>query len=241
MACGMIEYDWSAPKGWEEYFSEEIIKIIREFIDEECMKGVVYPKNDLFRAFRGLEPDDVKVVIIGQDPYHQSGQANGLAFGISSECEKVPPSLKNIVKELLNEGYLLERSSYDLEDWKRQGVLLMNMSLSVVESKPESHMKFWQAITNGLIRFMANHKKRKVFMLWGNYARKKSHMIKRPLNGHLILESAHPSPLSAHRGFFGNNHFQSANKFLLSKGIDPVQWGIPVPDDDPIPCPDVHL
>ena len=179
--------------------------------------------NEIFNAFILTPFNNVKVVIVGQDPYHEPGQAMGLSFSVREGTEE-PPSLKNIKTELINEGYDISSSwSPDLSRWAREGVLLLNSTLTVVAHRAASHAgKGWEIFTDNAIRALGKDSRPKVFMLWGSYARSKKALIEN--KSHLILESAHPSPLSAYRGFFGNGHFRKANEFLMEHGEKPVSW-----------------
>ena len=185
------------------------------------MKKVFPPHANIFRAFDMCSPQDVRVVILGQDPYHTPGVADGLAFSSSNE-NSIPPSLRNIFKEIGQE-YGTCPIIPDLTGWAKQGVLLLNATLTVEAGKANSHVAFgWHEFTDAVIRALSEKEEHIAFLLWGNYARQKSALI----NGskHLILESAHPSPLSAHRGFFGNDHFKMANEYLAMKGRGSVDW-----------------
>lgn len=219
--------DLTPPLGWEDYFPvDEIERFLMGNIEKE-----IYPEHDIYTAFRGLRPEDVRVVIVGQDPYHQPNQAIGVAFGINSELTTPPPSLKNIVKELNEEGFHLSRDFYDLLHWRDQGVLLINTALTVERSKPNIHAKFWKPITENIIKRLSEVNS-KVFVLWGNNAKAMSDLIKKYDEtdsefGHLILTSAHPSPLSARKGFFGNNHFNLINEWFERKMLPPINWGDP--------------
>ncbi len=176
------------------------------------------PKNMIFRAFELTSFEQVKVVIIGQDPYHGVGEANGLAFSVSQGI-KMPPSLRNVFKEL-KEDLGIERSNTDLTDWAKQGVLLLNTTLTVAKDEPLSHAGFdWEKFTNVVIQKIAAQPKPIVFILWGKHAQKKKLLI--PQKHHLIIESAHPSPLGAYRGFFGSKPFSKVNDFLSNN----IQWG----------------
>ena len=162
-------------------------------------------------------PENIKVVILGQDPYHGKGQANGRAFAVNKDI-KEPPSLKNIFKELKNEGYEYETDK-TLLHWEKQGVFLLNCSLTVKEKTPGSHIKYWEKYTDDIIKIISEQPQKKVFMLWGSYSQSKEHLIKGDNN--LVLKSAHPSPLSAYKGFFGNNHFKLCDEYL---GEGKIKW-----------------
>ena len=185
---------------------------------------VIFPKNELvFYAFNKTPLSKVKVVILGQDPYHGENQANGLAFSVHSNV-KIPPSLKNILIEIRNDLNTNLRENGDLKDWSKQGVLLLNSVLTVEKSNPGSHSKLgWEKFTNQVIKLVSKKKSNLVFMLWGGYAKKKEKIIYD--NQHLILKSGHPSPLSANRGFwFGNKHFSKCNDFLKKHKVKTIKW-----------------
>lgn len=216
---------------WQSFFDSEMKKPyyleLREKLKEEYKNYTVYPKmENIFNAFRLTPISNIKVVIIGQDPYHGYNQAIGLSFSVNDGV-KVPPSLKNIFKEIDAEmgaiGFSPNKKDGNLERWARQGVFLLNSTLTVRKGEANSHSKIgWQIFTDNAIRVLNNDNNPKVFMLWGSYARSKAKMITNC--NHLILESAHPSPLSAHNGFFGNQHFNLCNDFLARKGIKPIDW-----------------
>lgn len=212
---------------WQKLFDIEQEKpyylSLRSFLKHEYATEVVFPPMDeIFQAFRLTPLSETKVVLVGQDPYHEEGQAMGLSFSVR-EGTVEPPSLRNIKEELRNEGLLHEPWSSDLSRWAKQGVLLLNSTLTVRAHQAASHQgKGWETFTDNAIKALNEDSKPKVFLLWGSYARSKKVMITNP--AHLILESAHPSPLSAYRGFFGNGHFKKANDFLVSNGMDPIIW-----------------
>ncbi len=212
---------------WQKLFDIEQEKpyylSLRSFLKHEYATEVVFPPMDeIFQAFRLTPLSETKVVLVGQDPYHEEGQAMGLSFSVR-EGTVEPPSLRNIKEELRNEGLLHEPWSSDLSRWAKQGVLLLNSTLTVRAHQAASHQgKGWEIFTDNAIKTLNEDSKPKVFLLWGSYARSKKVMITNP--AHLILESAHPSPLSAYRGFFGNGHFKKANDFLVSNGMDPIIW-----------------
>lgn len=206
-----------------EEFQKEYFKKLNTFVDQEYISKKVYPpKDQLFSIFKILEIEDVKVVIIGQDPYHQPGQAHGMAFSVMPGVKK-PPSLVNIFKELKEDiGCEIPESGY-LLGWARQGVFLMNTCLSVIDSKPNSHKgKGWEMFTDEVIRVIDKDEIPKVFVLWGNDARKKRKLIQN--SKHLILETVHPSPLSAYNGFFGCRHFSKVNRFLKENMRKEIDW-----------------
>ena len=212
---------------WQKLFHIEQEKpyylSLRSFLKHEYATEVVFPPMDeIFQAFCLTPLSETKVVLVGQDPYHEEGQAMGLSFSVR-EGTVEPPSLRNIKEELRNEGLLHEPWSSDLSRWAKQGVLLLNSTLTVRAHQAASHQgKGWEIFTDNAIMALNEDSKPKVFLLWGSYARSKKVMITNP--AHLILESAHPSPLSAYRGFFGNGHFKKANDFLVSNGMDPIIW-----------------
>lgn len=201
------------------YFTE-----LATFVKKEYQEGVVYPHpRDIFRAFDLCPFEKVKVVILGQDPYHGQRQANGLAFAVGS-AEKVPPSLQNIFKEIESDlGKRLVHTDGDLSRWAEQGVLLLNATLTVRAHAAGSHQeKGWEQFTDAAIKALSEEREHIVFMLWGNYAKAKGAHIDR--SKHLVLEAPHPSPFSAASGFFGSRHFSHANKYLVSHGETPIDW-----------------
>jgi len=216
-----IEDSWKkhlAPEFEADYFSR-----LTNFVRDEYAQYTVYPPGKLiFNAFNSCPFDKVKVVIIGQDPYHEPGQAHGLCFSVNDGVP-FPPSLQNIFKEIASDLGTPAPKSGNLTRWTEQGVLLMNATLTVRAHQAGSHQnKGWETFTDAAIRHLAEEREHLVFILWGSYALKKGAMIDR--NKHLILSSAHPSPLSAYRGFFGNGHFSKTNKYLLEHGIEPINW-----------------
>lgn len=215
------------PKDWQEVLADELKKpyfhsllsaVEKAYADHRCYP----PIEDVFSAFEACPFEDVKIVIIGQDPYHGSGQAHGLAFSVMEGCIH-PPSLVNIFKEVNDDVGVGERSG-NLGNWASQGVLLLNATLTVEESKAGSHQKFgWEVFTDAVIRAISDRKEHVVFMLWGNFAKAKGRRIDR--EKHLVLETGHPSPLSANRKlWFGNKHFSKANDYLASHGLQPIVW-----------------
>lgn len=212
---------------WKEKLAPEFekpyFKDLTQFVKEEYKEHKVYPPGSLiFNAFNHCSFEEVKVVIIGQDPYHNPGQANGLAFSVADGV-RVPPSLQNIYKEVSDELDKPVPDSGNLERWADQGVLLLNATLTVRANKPGSHQKKgWEEFTDAVIRMVSEEKENLVFILWGAYAQKKGSIIDD--KKHLVLKSAHPSPFAANRGFFGNNHFIKANEYLKSKGKEPIDW-----------------
>jgi len=213
---------------WNEKLQEEFEKNyfvgLVDFIKNEYNAHKCYPKGkQIFSAFDFCPFDDVKVVIIGQDPYHGFGQANGLCFSVNDGIA-FPPSLINIFKEIEQDLNIPFPKSGNLERWARQGVLLLNATLTVRESEAGSHQnKGWEQFTDAVIQKISNEKENVVFLLWGGFAKKKGGKIDR--NKHLVLETGHPSPLSANRGFwFGNKHFSTTNSFLKSKKLKEIEW-----------------
>ena len=217
-------------KTWKNRLKDEMekeyFKNLELFLEDEYKKKTIYPdKNEIFASLNFLPLEKVKVVILGQDPYHGAGEAHGLAFSVK-EGVKIPPSLRNIIKELqLEYENFLPPQSGELYSWVQEGVLLLNATLTVEKDKANSHSKIgWQIFTDKIIEILNNREKPIVFLLWGNFAISKKVFITNP--NHLILESPHPSPLSARRGFFGNNHFLLANEFLEKNGIEKIQWDL---------------
>ncbi len=216
-----IAEEWKALLG--EEFEKLYFKSLSEKVREEYLQGPVFPHpSKVFRAFDLVKPADVRVVILGQDPYHTPGVADGLAFS-SLPGNQVPPSLLNMFKEIEAEfGITCERSP-DLTRWAKQGVLLLNASLSVRAGVANSHAEMgWQLFTDAVLSAISETQKNVVFMLWGAFAGKKSDLV--DWEKHLVLTSAHPSPLSAHRGFLGNNHFRLANEYLKEHGRGEIDW-----------------
>ena len=217
-----ISESWK--KVLEKEFQTDYFNNISLKTREEYSKFVCYPPGSkLFRAFDECPFNKLKVVIIGQDPYHGENQANGLCFSIDDGVEK-PPSLKNIFKELNTSFTKNERTNSDLSDWSNQGVLLLNSILSVRRKFPGSHRHIgWEEFTENVIKIISKEKVNLVFMLWGNYAKNKEKFIHD--NNHLVLKSGHPSPLSANKGFwFGNNHFKKCNDFLKANNLETIKW-----------------
>ena len=212
---------------WDQMLNDEFQKPyylqLREFLKKEYFSTTVYPPmNDIFNALKYTSYENTKVVILGQDPYHGYGQAHGLCFSVK-EGTPPPPSLKNIFKELYNELGIDEPRTGELVGWARQGVLLLNTTLTVREASPQSHKGYgWERLTDRIIELINEKQSPVVFMLWGANARAKKSIINNP--GHLILECAHPSPLSAYNGFFGCGHFKKANDFLYASGIETINW-----------------
>ena len=216
-------------KSWDEFFTQEeaqpYYQQLMQFLEEEYKTKTIFPpKEDLFTCFKACPYEDVKVVMLGQDPYHEVGQAHGLCFSVRKGV-KIPPSLRNMYKELKTDldidmpphGYLI--------DWAKQGVFMMNAVMSVVEGKAGSHQKKgWETFTDHAIQALNEHESGIVFLLWGNWAQKKAELITNPQ--HKIITSAHPSPLSASRGFFGSRPFSKTNAYLKEMGRTPIEWKI---------------
>lgn len=218
-----IGNDWDAVLA-EEFQKEYYLKL-RAFLKSEYSTHKVYPDMyDIFNALRWTSCADTKVVILGQDPYHEEGQAHGLAFSVQRGV-KIPPSLLNMYKELQNElGLYIPNNGY-LEKWARQGVLLLNSSLTVRSGLANSHRnKGWEIFTDRIISCLNDREDPVIFMLWGNNAKEKMQVITNPQ--HKILTAPHPSPLSASRGFFGCGHFKTANRMLEKMGKEPIDWQI---------------
>ena len=216
-----IEKTWKerlAPEFEKPYFSSLI-----DFVKQEYANFTVYPQGkNIFNAFDQCPFDQVKVVILGQDPYHEPGQAHGLCFSVNDGIA-FPPSLQNIFKEIQGDLGIAPPSTGNLQRWAEQGVLLLNATLTVRAHQAGSHQnRGWETFTDAVIHRIAEEKENVVFILWGSYAQKKGAFIDPQKN--LILKSPHPSPLSAHRGFFGNKHFSKTNEYLIQTGQTPIQW-----------------
>lgn len=217
----------SSPK-WHELLREEFNKPyfseLNTFVKNKYQAEKCYPpKGQIFEAFNRCSPEEVKVVILGQDPYHGEGQANGLAFSVHPGV-KMPPSLKNIVKEVINDCGSTDLFTGDLSGWAQQGVLLLNTVLTVSQSSPASHRKIgWEMFTDSVLTKINTFKQPVVFLLWGNDAARKEALLNN--EKHKVLKAKHPSPLSANRGgWFHQHHFSRANDFLKQHGIKPVNW-----------------
>lgn len=216
-----IESSWKAVL--QEEFNKPYFQQLAEFVRKEYQSKTVFPPPaDIFKAFDLCPFDQVKVVILGQDPYHGPGQAHGLCFSVSENVQ-MPPSLVNIYKEIQSDLGLAPPAHGNLEHWAKQGVFLLNATLTVIARQAGSHQnKGWETFTDAVIQLIAEKKEHVVFMLWGAYAQNKAWMI--DANKHLVLQAPHPSPLSAHRGFFGSRHFSQANEYLEKNGLEPIQW-----------------
>lgn len=214
---------------WKQIIEEEAEKAyfndLRLFLDKEYSGKVIYPKyEDLFNCFKLTPFNQVKVVIIGQDPYHQKGQSHGLCFSVLEDC-KMPPSLRNIFKELKNDLNIDRKDNTDLSNWARQGVLLLNKVLSVEDSKPTSHSnKGWEVFTDNIIKHLNNKNKPVIFVLWGNNAQKAKDLITN--SSHYIIESSHPSPLAAYHSFNGSRPFSKINSILQKENIEEIDWSL---------------
>lgn len=209
----------------KQEFEEPYFYEIKSFLIQEKRQYIVYPPSQLiFNAFNLTPFDKVKVVILGQDPYHNVGQAHGLAFSVPNGIMP-PPSLKNIFKELQSDIGMPIPTNGNLESWAREGVLLLNSCLTVRANNPASHQGIgWQRFTDEAINALSEKKEHIVFLLWGNYAIAKEKLI--DTRKHLVLKTVHPSPLSANRGFFGCRHFSQTNTYLSSNGISPIKWDV---------------
>lgn len=216
-----IESSWKAvlaPEFDAPYFGE-----LAEFVRNAYQIETVFPPpKNIFSAFELCPFDQVRVVILGQDPYHGPGQAHGLAFSVRDDIP-TPPSLQNIYKEIKSDIGTSVPTSGNLERWARQGVLLLNATLTVSAGTPGSHQgRGWEQFTDAVVRILSEQKEHVVFLLWGNYAKKKGAHIDR--EKHLVLEASHPSPLGAYKGFFGCRHFSKTNTYLLQHGLSPIIW-----------------
>lgn len=210
-------------KNWkilDEEFKKDYYIQLNNFLEKEYKNKTIYPKKeDIFNAFKYFNFEDLKVVILGQDPYHEEGQAMGLSFSVPNDIKR-PPSLNNIFKELEND-LNIKNENNDLTSWAKQGVLLLNTVLTVEQGLANSHKnKGWEIFTDNVIKYIDENKNNVVFILWGNNAREKKKIIK----NNYIIESNHPSPLSACRGFFGSKPFSKTNEYLKSKNINEIIW-----------------
>jgi len=214
---------------WQTILSDEIEKPyfleLMDFVDQEYKNSVCFPPKELiFSAFNNCSFENVKVVIIGQDPYHGDGEANGLSFSVNDSV-RIPPSLRNIFREIHSDlDSIFLPTSGNLESWAKQGVLLLNASLTVRKDNPNSHKHLkWNLFTDAVIQKISDEKENVVFMLWGSFAQKKGNKINR--EKHLVLESGHPSPMSANQGkWFGNKHFSQANLYLEKNNLQKIDW-----------------
>ena len=216
-----IEESWH--KALAEQWEMPYFKTLTDFVRAQYATTTVYPPaSKIFAAFDACPFDKVKVVILGQDPYHGPGQANGLCFSVKPGVP-YPPSLINIFKEVSSDTGAAAPSDGDLSRWARQGVFMLNSVLTVEQGRAASHAsRGWETLTDAAIAALSANREHLVFLLWGSYAINKGKLIDR--SKHLVLTSVHPSPLSAHRGFFGNRHFSRANEYLQAHGITPIQW-----------------
>ena len=206
-------------------FEQEYYKKLHRFVENEYLHKTIFPpRQNIFRALNLCDYEDVKVVILGQDPYHGIGEANGLSFSVNDGV-RIPPSLQNIYKELYNDLGCEIAKTGNLEPWAKQGVLLLNAVLTVTKDKPASHKnKGWELFTDAIIKKVNEKETPVVFLLWGSFARSKKNLITNPR--HLIIESTHPSPFSASNGFFGSKPFSKTNNFLKANGIKEIDWRI---------------
>ncbi len=218
-------------QSWKHVLSDEFSQLyfskLRLFLQQEQSLGkVIYPPMPLiFNAFNSSPFNKVRVVILGQDPYHGIGQAHGLCFSVPSEIKKLPPSLKNIYKELQNDVGFKIPNHGNLQKWTTQGVFLLNTILTVEANTPASHQKRgWEEFTNAVIKKLSEQREGLIFLLWGNFAQQKTTLI--DARKHIILKAPHPSPFSAHSGFFGCKHFSQVNDILRSKGGTPIDWQV---------------
>ena len=213
-------------KNWDiilkDELNKEYFKKLGIFVKNEYKNKICYPQyKDIFNALRYTDYDEVKVVILGQDPYHGENEAHGLSFSVRDDIRR-PPSLNNIFKELESD-LGIKKTNNDLTNWAKQGVLLLNSIMSVVKDSPLSHKeKGWEIFTDDIIRLLNKRDEPMVFILWGGYARSKKKLITN--KNHYIIESVHPSPLSAYNGFFGSKPFSKTNNFLIAKNISPIDW-----------------
>ncbi len=216
--------------GWSDFvrneFSESYMLQLQDFLKIEYESNpdqIFPPKNKIFAALEACSFDQTKVIILGQDPYPTKGHAHGLSFSVDEKLQKLPKSLQNILTELKQDVGSTQLVNGALIPWAKQGVLLLNAVLTVRESEPGSHAKKgWEQFTDRLIQYLSQEKESLVFLLWGNYAISKSNLIDK--TKHTVLSAPHPSPLSAHRGFYGCRHFSKTNEILLEKGLKPIEW-----------------
>lgn len=216
-----IEESWKQELS-DEWSKDYFVRLTNFVRNEYATKQIFPPGRQIFAAFNATPFNEVKVVILGQDPYHDVGQANGLCFSVNDGIQ-FPPSLRNIFQEIHNDVGSPIPQSGDLTRWAKQGVLLLNATLTVEAHKAASHQRQgWEQFTDEVISHLSQHRQNVVFILWGSYAISKRTLINP--NNHLILTSVHPSPLSAYRGFFGNKHFSKANNYLIEHGKTPITW-----------------
>lgn len=224
----MVKLNQSWLKRLQGEFDAPYMQDLKRFLETERTAGkTIYPKgSEWFSALDQTPFDDVRVVILGQDPYHGEGQAHGLCFSVR-EGVRPPPSLLNIYKEMKSDLGLEPPKHGDLSSWAKQGVLLLNSVLTVEAGRAASHQgKGWEQFTDRIIRQLNDEKQNLVFILWGSYAQKKAAFVDR--NKHMVITSAHPSPLSAHNGFFGSKPFSRCNEYLLAHGLKPIDWSISI-------------
>lgn len=219
----MIENDWD--EILKPYFNSKEYKKLENIINKEYKTKTIYPlKDEIFNAFKLTPYKDVKVLIMGQDPYHGEGEANGLAFSVKENI-KIPPSLRNIFKELKDDLNIDVPKNGDLTKWAKEGVLLLNSSLTVIKDTPNSHRNLgWENLSDYIIKKLNNKETPVVFILWGNNAKEKERLITN--KKHLIIKSPHPSPFSANKGFFGSKPFSKTNTFLIENNLKPINWDL---------------
>lgn len=233
-----LEPGWSAALA-DAFASKSMSTLTQFLLAEDAAGKVIFPtKDDVFNAFTYTPFERVRVVILGQDPYHGAGQAHGLSFSVPPGV-KAPPSLVNIFKEIERDLGIARPAHGNLEHWAKQGVLLLNAMLTVEQSNAGSHQgKGWESFTDAAIESINRQREGVVFLLWGSYAQKKGALI--DSEKHLVLTAPHPSPLSAHRGFLGCGHFSQANTYLQSQGLEPIDWSLS-PVDDTLPGTSLRL
>ncbi len=220
--------DVKIEESWKQLLTDEFqrpyFKELTEFVRSEYKTRQVFPKpNEIFRAFDACPFENVRVVILGQDPYHTRGMAHGLCFSVNENVTALPPSLRNIYKELELDLGISRRSNGDLSHWAQQGVLLLNTVLTVREGEADSHAgRGWEIFTDRIVQLLNERKKNVVYMLWGGKAQKKASGVNVAEN--LLLKAPHPSPLSAHRGFLGCKHFSKTNEYLTSNSLKTIDW-----------------
>lgn len=226
-----LEFHWESEL--TDYFQKEDYKNLLENIEKEYQNETIYPpKEQIYQALNLTPYGQVKVCILGQDPYHGVNQANGLAFSVHQD-QKLPPSLRNIYKELETDLEIPQATHGDLTHWAKQGVLLLNTVLTVRQSQANSHHGLgWENLTDHIITLLNNQENPIVFILWGKQAQQKETMI--DTTKHAVIKSVHPSPLSAYRGFFGSKPFSQTNDLLKTLGLDPINWALPTTQDDQI-------